>query len=217
MAPVHGRLHRADEEVRADAVGDERLRPVDDIAARDLARGRSDRGDVGAGAGLGDPEGGDPLAPDRRSEEALVLVGGAEAKDRRGRDPGVGPEAGADAARGAGRRQLLGPDGVVDGVAALAAELGRVLEAEEAELAGAEVELARELPRPLPVVDVGDDLGPDPAGDRLAELGVLVVERRDRSTPAAVPDHLVDGTHLCDLYPRETGNQLPRTMYHRSM
>jgi hypothetical protein len=105
----------------------------------------------------------------------------------------VGAEAGPDAARGAGRRQLLGPDGVVNAVAALAAELGRVLEAEEAELAGAAVERARELARPLPFVEVGDDLGPDPTGDRLAKLGVLGAERRNRGPLAAVPDHAAHG------------------------
>ena len=79
-----------------------------------------------------------------------MLVGGAELVDRRRRDPGVRAEPGADPARGAGRGELLGPDGVVDAVAALAAELDRVLEPEEAELAGAVVELARELARPPP-------------------------------------------------------------------
>ena len=83
------------------------------------------------------PSARDLLARDRGAQEALVLVGGAEPEDRRRRDPGVRAEPGADPARGAGRGQLLGPDGVVDVVAALAAELLRVLEPEEAELAGA--------------------------------------------------------------------------------
>ena len=173
-----GRLHRADEQVGADAVGDERLRAVDDVAAVDLARERPDRGDVGAGAGLGDPERADLLAGDRRAQEALVLVGGAELEDRRRRDPGVGAEPGADPARRAAGGELLGPDGVVDVVAALAAELLRVLEAEEAELGGAVVELAREQPLLLPLGDVRRDLGRDPAVDRLAQLLVLVGERR---------------------------------------
>ena len=133
--PASRGLHRADEEVGADAVGDEGLRAVDDVAAVDLAGIGLDRGDVGAGARLGDPERADLLAGDRRAKEALVLLGGAEPVDRRSRDPGVRAEPGADPARGAGRGQLLGPDGVVDVVAALASELDRVLESEEAELA----------------------------------------------------------------------------------
>ena len=71
------------------------------------------------------PSARDPLPADRRAQEALVLVGGAEPVDRRGGDPGMGAEPGADAARRAGGGQLLGPDGVVDVVAALAAELRR--------------------------------------------------------------------------------------------
>jgi len=56
-------------------------------------------------------------------------------------------------------------------IAALPAVLGLVLEPEEAELAAAVVELARELPRLLPLVDVGSDLlGDEPAPDAPAEL-----------------------------------------------
>jgi hypothetical protein len=70
-------------------------------------------------------------------------------------------------------RELLDPDRVVDVVAALAAVLGLVLEPEEAELAAAVVERARELPGLLPLVDVGSDLPGDEAADRLAQLLVL--------------------------------------------
>ena len=123
VAAALGRLHGADEEVGADAVGDEGLGAVDHVAAVDLAGEGADRGDVGAGARLGDPERGDPLAGDRRAQEALVLIGGAEPEDRRRRDPGMCAEPGADPARCAGGRELLGPDRVVNVVAALAAEL----------------------------------------------------------------------------------------------
>ena len=86
-----------------------------------------------------------------------------------------------------GARQLLGPDRVVDVVAALAAELLGVLEAEEAELAAALVQLARELARLLPLVDVGGDLLADEAPHRLAELLVLLGERRQQGALAACP------------------------------
>ena len=52
------------------------------------------------GARLGDPERGDPLAADRRREEALLLLVGAELPDRRRGDPDVRADA---------RRQPAGP------------------------------------------------------------------------------------------------------------
>jgi hypothetical protein len=87
-------------------------------------------------------------------------------------------------------RELLDPDGVVDVVPALAAVLGLVLEAEEAELPAAVVELAGELARLLPLVDVRSDLLADEAADRLAQLLVLLAERREESAMTTV---LYDG------------------------
>jgi hypothetical protein len=75
-------------------------------------------------------------------------------------------------------------------VAALAAVLGLVLEAEEAELAAAVVELAGELASFLPLVDVGSDLVGDEPASRLAQLLVLLAEGRERSALTAV---LYDG------------------------
>ena len=65
----------------------------------------------------------------------------------------------------------------MDVVAALAAVLGLVLEAQEAELAAAGVELARELARLLPLIDVRSDLLGDEAADGLAQLLVLLARR----------------------------------------
>jgi hypothetical protein len=90
----------------------------------------------------------------------------------------VRPEAGGDAAAAARARELLDPDRVVDVVAALAAVLGLVLEPEEAELPAPVVELARELARLLPLVDVWGDLLADEAPDRLAQLLMLLAEGR---------------------------------------
>ena len=111
-----------------------------------------------------------PSAPifsprDPGHEPALLLLLGAEVEDRRHRDRGVGVEPGGDAARAARARQLLDPDRVVQVGAALAAVLLGELEAEEAELAAAGEELARELARLLPLVDVGGDLLGDEARD----------------------------------------------------
>ena len=192
MAAVRGRLHRADEEVGAHTVRDEGLGAVDDVATRHLARLGADRGDVGPRSGLGDPERRDLASRDRRPQEPLVLVGGAEPVHGRGRDPRVRPEPRPDPAGRARRGQLLGPDCVVDVVAALAPELHRVLQAEEAELGRPGVELARELPGRLPLVHVRRDLGPHPAVDRLAQLLVLVGERGQGRPLAGVAD---DGGH----------------------
>jgi hypothetical protein len=83
-------------------------------------------------------------------------------------------------------RELLDPDGVVDVVTALAAVLGLVLEAEETKLPAAVVELARELPRLLPLVDVGRDLLADEAADRLTQFLVLFGEGRKQRPLARV-------------------------------
>ena len=119
--PSCGRLAGADEEVGADAVGDEGLGAVDDVAAVDPLGEGGDAGDVGAGAGLGDPQRADLLAGDPRHQPALLLLLGAEVEDRRHRDRGVGVEPGGDAAGAAGAGQLLDPDRVVQVGAALAA------------------------------------------------------------------------------------------------
>ena len=183
-----GGLGRADEEIGADAVGDERLRAVDDVAAVDPAGEGADPRDVGAGARLGDPERG------RSSRRGSPGAGSARAARgcRSGRSVGWRCRCERPAPRptppGSGRRQLLGPDRVVNVVAALAAELLGVLEAQEAELAGAGVELARELARLLPVVEVGDDLLAHPASDGLAKRLVLVGERRQQRPLAGVLD-----------------------------
>jgi hypothetical protein len=74
----------------------------------------------------------------------------------------------------------------VDVVAALAAVLGLVLEPEEAELPAADVELARELARLLPLVDVRRDLLADEAAYRLPQLLVLLGEGREQGALAGV-------------------------------
>jgi hypothetical protein len=102
----------------------------------------------------------------------------------------VGVEAGGDAAGAAAARQLLDPDRVVQVGTALAAELLGELEAEEAELGAAPVELAGEFARRLPLVDVGRDLLDDEATDRLAQLLVLLAEGREGGALAAVSDDL---------------------------
>src|SRR5690606_20388888 len=122
-------------------------------------------------------ERGDLLALDRRDEEALLLLLGAELPDRRRRDPDVGADPRRDAPRAAAR-QLLDEDRVVDVVAALAAVLLRVLEAEVAELGAAAEDVVGKPALLLPLGGVGAELVRDEAADRLAELLVLLRERR---------------------------------------
>ena len=76
----------------------------------------------------------------------------------------------------------------MDVVAALATVGGLVLEAEKTELAAARIELARELARLLPLIDVRSDLVGDEAANRLAQLLVLLAEGRERRPLAAVLD-----------------------------
>jgi hypothetical protein len=98
----------------------------------------------------------------------------------------VCPDARRDATAAAGPRELFHPDRVVDVVAALAPVLGLVLEPEEAEVPAAVVELARELTRLLPLIDVRRDLLGDEAADCVAQLLVLLCEGRQRRPPTRV-------------------------------
>jgi hypothetical protein len=98
----------------------------------------------------------------------------------------MGPEPGRNSAAATRARELLDPDGVVDVVAALAAVFGFELQSQEAELAAAGIELARELAGLLPLLDVGRDLLADEAPDRFAQLLVLLGERREEGALAGV-------------------------------
>jgi hypothetical protein len=180
-------LAGADEEVGADAVGDEGLRAVDDVTPVDLARRGPERGDVGAGAGFRDAERSDLLALDSGNEPALLLLLRAELPDRRSGDLGMCPDPGRDPAAAPGPGELFEPDRVVYVVAALPAVLDLVLEAEEAKLAAPGIELAWELARLLPLVNVRRDLLADEAADRLAQLLVLRREGRQDGALAGVP------------------------------
>src|SRR5689334_628460 len=186
MTALLRRLAGADEEVRADAVGDEGLGAVDDVAAVDLAGEGRDAGDIGAGAGLGDAEGADLLTGDPGHQPALLLLLSAEVEDRRHRDRGVGVEPGGDAPGASAAGELLDPDRVVQVSAALAAVFLWELQPEEAELGTAPVELAGEFPRLLPLRDMGRDLLGDEAANRLAQLLVLLAEGRKSGALAGV-------------------------------
>ena len=181
MAALLGRLHGGHVEVRAHAVGDEGLGAVHDVlavlAAREGLAGRR-RPSPPPGSVIASAPIFSPLIAGH--EPALLLLLGAELEDRRRRDAGVAADPGRHAARAAARH-LLGEDRVVHVVAALAAVLLRVLEPEEAELAHAREQLARELPRLLPLGRVRADLLLDERAERLAQRLVLLGEGRDQS------------------------------------
>src|SRR5262245_48116017 len=74
--------------------------------------------------------------------------------------------------------------------AALSPVLLWELEAEESQLAAAGEELAGELPRVLPFLDMGRNLRGDEPAHGLAELVVLVREGGRHGALAGVPDHV---------------------------
>src|SRR5439155_21835906 len=112
--------------------------------------------------------------------EALLLVLGAELEHWRRRDPDVRADAGG---KPAGTRpwQLLGQHRVVQRVAALAAVLLRVLQAEVAELRHPVEDAVWEPARVLPLLGVRAQLGVDKPADRVPQLPVLVGERWQRA------------------------------------
>jgi hypothetical protein len=95
-----------------------------------------------------------------------------------------------DPARAPRAGELFDPDGVVHVSAALAAVLDRELEPEETELAAAAVELAWELARRLPLIDVGGDLADYESAHGLPQLLVLLGEGRQRCACPGVLDRL---------------------------
>ena len=131
VAGVRVGLRDEHDDVGAVAVGDVRLRAVDDVLVAVAHRARLDAGDVGAGVGLGDAEAEDLLALDRGHDPLLLLLLGAEREDRRHRHVGVDRDAHRQAAATArGRSPRRARATVV--VAALAAVLLGLVEAEEA-------------------------------------------------------------------------------------
>ena len=113
------------------AVGHEDLRAVDDIILAVPDGDRLHPARIGAGVGLGQTEGADPLAAGHRREEAAFLLLGAEPLD--GVDPHAVVDGEAEADRRADAGDLLDGDHVADGVHLRAAIRLRRLEAEKME------------------------------------------------------------------------------------
>ena len=138
------------------AVGDPHLAAVDDVVVAVGARVGLDRGDVGAGAGLGDADAGDRIAGDRGREKFAAQLVAAEPRQRRRRHVGLHADRHRHAAAVDGA-ELLRHHQRIGIVEALAAELDGLVEAEKAEIA----ELLEQLMRGedavlLPLVDEWD-------------------------------------------------------------
>ena len=174
MALLRVGLADEDDEVGPRAVGDEGLGAVDDVFVAVADRRGADAGDVGAGAGLGDPEAADLFALQARFQVLLLLLLGAEQVDRGQDHVGLDREAHVGAA-GAGVAHALGADQRVEVVAALAAVLLREAEAEEAELARPLHRRGRPV-GVLPLVAVRPQLLLHPRLHRLAQVFVLLAE-----------------------------------------
>ena len=149
--PSSDGLHRADQEVGADAVGDEGLGAVDDVAAVDAASAKvlsEATSEPAPGSVIPSAPILSPLIPGTSqrcfcSSVPNFQIGGVAISE-------WAPSPAATPPPRARARQLLDPDRVVDVVAALAAVLLGVLEAEEAELAAAREQLVAGTRAPPP-------------------------------------------------------------------
>ena len=147
----HHHHHAADR-----AVGDERLRAVEDPALPLPRRGRAHCGGVAAGVGLGEAPGAEhfPLHEPREIGRLLrvvaehVDVGGAQAVVRGDRQRDAGIHA----------RQLFDTDAVVHGRHRRAAVLFRELDPHQSDAGELRQQIGRELLRLVPLHDVGPHL-----------------------------------------------------------
>ncbi len=159
------------------AVGDEGLRAVDDPVGAVAARGRPDRGQVGAGAGLGHRDGGDQLAGAEAGQPlGLPLVGG-QVHQVRGDHVEVDAEAGRDGHAHLG--QFLAGDRVEPVVARRAAAVLRGhLQAEEALLAGRAPGGPVDAPFGGETFLVGEQFARGERGHRGSEQVMVLVEQQ---------------------------------------
>jgi hypothetical protein len=158
------------------AVGGPHLAAVDHPVAAVAARRGLDRGDVRAGAHLGDAEAGDVLAADRGRKELAAQLVRAVAGEGRGRHRDLHADAHRHRAA-VHAAELLGADHGVGEVETRAAEFHRLVDPQQARLA----ELGKQLVRrkdalALPLVDERVDLAVDQRLPGAAELFVLTSE-----------------------------------------
>ncbi len=177
-------------------VRDEDLGAVDDPRAVTQLGGRARGARIGAGAGLGQAERGQPLSRCEGRQQLRALLVAAEEEDRHRAERGVSGDGDRDGGVDAG--ELLDRDRVRDGVAAGAAELLGEGNAHQPELGHLGDELVREARLAVELLGDGRD-----------------TLRRER--PHRVPDQLVLGReieiHTIDRSPgsRRAACERPRT------
>src|SRR5713101_2632935 len=172
MAAFRLRPRQDDNQVGIDAVGDEHLAAVDDVAIA-LAAGNSLYvGDVRTTRWLGNAESDDFLALDRRDQPALPLRVAANVIDRWRGDRDMGADARCHPTRPA-PRQLFEEEGFVDQAGIGTAVLLRILQAKQIERRETLEELPRKLLRFLPLVDMRPHLLVDEAAHGAPKFLVL--------------------------------------------
>ncbi len=144
--------------------GGEHLLAVDHPFVAVAHRTRLGRGDVGAGVGLGVPEGEDDVPGQRRRYETLLLLVGPDGADGAGDHDGLTETVGGDA----GEAQLVAHRGHLHGVAALTAVLLGPRRRDPALRAQRSVELP--VVRRPGVVGALDHLGTEVLAQELAHL-----------------------------------------------
>ena len=160
--------------VRLRAVGGPHLAAVDDVVAAVLPRGGLDRGDVRAGAGFRDAEACDVIARDPGPQKFLAQLVRAVARQRRRRHVGLHTDAHRGASRTLLRTKRLAERNLVGIVEPQAAELLRLVDAEQTLLAHfLEQVMRRENAGLFPFLGVRIDLGFDEFRHRAHQLAVL--------------------------------------------
>ncbi|MCO5556213.1 hypothetical protein L7F22_009759 [Adiantum nelumboides] len=197
-------LHRGDDQVGVDPVGDEGLRAVDDVVVAVADRRRRHRRQVRADARLGHGDGEDRLAADDARQPALPLLVGTVGEQVGQHDVVVQGQAEAGPC-GADTQQLLADDGVEPEVLdpAAAELLGRV-DAQEAVRTGGGEQLPRDGAVTFPLRLVRDDLLLDEGAERLPE--VLVVGLVERALHGAASPRVVVTSAAASGWRRRDGS-----------
>src|SRR5207237_2247039 len=157
-------------------VGDEHLRAVDHVVVTVTLRRGADRGGVRPGVRLREAEGAELPTLDRRHEVAPLLLLGPEAEDGDAAEPDVRQQRGREAAVDA--RELLDEQAAHHHVAATAAVLLRVADAEVAEAAELTEEVHREALARLQLLDPRRELPLGDAPDRAPDALLLLAQTK---------------------------------------
>src|SRR5436190_19841594 len=164
-----------DDVVRFRTVGDERLLAGQDEVVTVAGRFGLDVRDVGARARLCYAERADHLPSDRRNQPALPLLFRSEPVDVVRAEILMPADTRSDAA-GSALGELFVHDRIGEEIRTCASVPLFVLQPEKSELPEAQVEVAWEVVRALPLLDVGSELFLDELSNRVAERDVVLGE-----------------------------------------